>query len=174
MSFFTTIRSLWIAIGILVLINLFSVGWMWMGHKRHFSASKNEFEHLRSANRLQNALHLNREQKQMFQEVQRAHKEEIRAERKQLQQLKQQLSQVAFQDSVEAEMESLYSEIGNLQANIERSNFAHLKELFDALDKEQQIKFRKVINSWARQEPHKTKKRGPNRKMNRRKKNQRD
>jgi DNA anti-recombination protein RmuC len=157
MGYFTQIRSLWIAIGILVLINLFSIAWMWHSHKRKNSHPKFEFEQLRSANRLKNALHLNREQKKMFREVQRAHRMEIEAEKKRLQYLKQQLSEMAFLDSMEEDMELLFSKVGDHQANIERSNFNHLKKLFSTLDEEQQEKFRKVINSWAKQGGHTSK-----------------
>ncbi len=161
MNYFSRNRGLWIAIGVLILINLGSMVWMYRFHGRMIRHDRFK-EHPRHEELIKRELGLSKEQRKLFKEVQKAHRQKIKAQQEELRAMKSKLRAMAMAESYQADADSLYNDIGKLQADIERSNFEHLKEMYQGLDPEQQKKFRRMIDKMSR-EKEKTAKGKPRR-----------
>ncbi len=160
MSFFSQIRTLWIAIAILILINFATLFWLFRFHG-HPRFHRDSFDrHPRTEKALKRALDLSREQEKMFREVQKRHREKMKAEQKRVAALKKELRAMAFQDSISQNLEEVYEDIAKAQAEIEKQHYEHLHRLYQNLDDEQRRKFRRLIQSMERERRAERKKEG--------------
>jgi hypothetical protein len=148
MSFLTNIKSLWVIIIILIALNIFLTGSVWL-NKNQRPFSKQEFfrktDRNISANRkehfLARQLNFNPVQEAEFDTLAVKHRARLSAVNDELKALREQLVGKMRNQEFDSASEKLIEEIGQKQSELELINFRNFQEVLSICDAEQKEKF---------------------------------
>jgi len=148
MSFLTNIKSLWIIIIVLIILNIVSVGTTWMTREhRPFSrssvTSRPDRNNRKSMNEhfLAQELNLSTEQQVKFDALAAAHKESLELKTDEMRILREQLVGRMKNQAFDSVSEELTQQIGQKQVELELINFRNFRDIMNICDDRQKEKF---------------------------------
>ncbi|MCK5104540.1 MAG: hypothetical protein KAR17_17065 [Cyclobacteriaceae bacterium] len=148
MSFLTNIKSLWIIIIILVILNIASVGTIWLSkdHRPYSrsgtsSRSDRKIQQPRSVHFLTKELNFTADQQVKFDTLAASHKENLDLKTDEIRVLREQLVNRMKNQEFSSGSEELIKQIGQKQAEIELINFRNFRDVMNICDDKQKEKF---------------------------------
>jgi len=148
MAFLTNIKSLWVIIIVLVILNIVSVGTTWMTREhRPFTRSGITSRPDRNAQKpvnehfLARELNLTAEQQVKFDALAAAHKENLELMTDEMRILREQLVDRMKNQVFDSVSEELTQQIGQKQAELELINFRNFRDVMNICDASQKEKF---------------------------------
>lgn len=153
MDYFKNRRLIWILIGTLVILNLFSLSALLWSINRTPRIRSHPANHLEK--RLLKGLRFDRDQRQSVLEFRSKEEEKIRNLQDQIARIKRDL---AFNSSHYSEdkraLDSLLTELGEMHADLERIHFEMLQQIREISSSEQEEKLNKYLERMEKQRAH--------------------
>jgi hypothetical protein len=152
MSFFTNIKSLWITIIVLIILNIVLTGSIWLTKEhRPFTRSgairganlKTPTPH--RGNFLIKELNFNIEQQSEFDTLAAKHNANLNAINDEIKALREQLVNRMKNQAFDSVSEGLIQDIGQKQAELELINFRNFRDIMSICDAEQKEKFLEIM-----------------------------
>jgi hypothetical protein len=148
MSFLTNIKSLWIIIIVLIIVNIFSVGAIWLSkdHRPYYrsgSGSRSDRSNLQSRNQhfIPRELNFTGDQRAEFDSLAALHRESLRQKTDEIGLLREQLVTRMRNQEFNSASEELIQQIGEKQAELELLNFRNFRDVMNICDDDQKEKF---------------------------------
>lgn len=144
----TTIKN--ILIGLLVVLNLATLGMLWYDRQEPVTTTTTETEEPNTVkpqnDLLAEELGFDQQQREQLQQLRREHHESMRSNEQKLFGLRKQLHQkIGEPNTTEEEVTMLSDSIGNILSSIERSVFTHFRDIRGLCTEEQAEHFDQVI-----------------------------
>ena len=141
MAFLSNIKLLWITIGILIVLNLVTVGALWVtrNHRPYPRNEKND-RHKREFY-LRDKLHLNAGQLQQYKAIRSQQKKEMYVQIDSLRMLRERLMCQMKKRDLNDSSRLLIDKIGMVQSDIEKLNYEHFREILSICDSTQKMVF---------------------------------
>ena len=140
MALLSNIKVLWITIVILILLNLTTLGALWITRNHRPIPRKDNNRHSRELY-LRDKLNLNADQMEKYIEIKTNHKKELFAKLDTIRNLREHLMcQMQKRDMNDSTL-ILIDKIGMEQSDIERINYRHFREILNLCDSNQKTVF---------------------------------
>jgi hypothetical protein len=148
MSFLTNIKSLWIIIIILAILNIFSIGAIWLSkdHRPYtrpgtYSRSERNIQQPRDEHFLKKELNFTSDQQAKFDSLATLLRENLDIKTDEIRVLREQLVNRMKNQEFSSGSEELIQQIGQKQAEIELINFRNFRDVMNICDDKQKEKF---------------------------------
>jgi hypothetical protein len=148
MSFLTNIKSLWIIIIVLIVINIFSIGAIWLTKDRKpyyrsgsYPRTERGIPQSRDQHFIPKELNFTADQQQKFDALALAHRESINLKTDEIRTLREQLVDRMKNQEFDTTSEELIQKIGHVQAELELLNFRNFRDILNISDDAQKEKF---------------------------------
>lgn len=148
MSFLTNIKSLWVIIIILIVLNILSVSTIWLSRDHRSFSRQGQFQRsernippTRNEHFLARELNLSAEQKVKFDTLAARHKENLDFKTDEIRILREQLVDRMKNQAFDSVSEELIHQIGQKQAELELINFRNFRDVMSLCDDQQKEKF---------------------------------
>lgn len=140
MAILSNIKVLWITIVILILLNLTTLGALWIT-RNHQPLSKIEIRHRDKRNFLHNKLKLDDEQLEAFHEIRIKHRQQMGVLLDSIRNLRERLMCQMKKRDLNDSSRLLINNIGIIQSDIEQLNYEHFREILNICDSTQKAIF---------------------------------
>lgn len=140
MAILSNIKVLWITIIILILLNLTTLGALWIT-RNHKPLSEVELRHRDKRNFLHNKLKLNNEQIKEFHEIRVQHRQQMGVMLDSIRGLREKLMCQMKKRDLNDSSRLLIHDIGVVQSDIEQLNYEHFRDILNICDSTQKAIF---------------------------------
>lgn len=147
MSFLTNIKSLWIIIIVLIVVNIFSVGAIWFSKEhRPYSRVVSRYDERsnfqpREQHFIPRQLNFNADQRAKFDSLAEIHREMLSEKTDEIRLLREQLVARMRNQEFNSASEELIQQIGDKQAELELLNFRNFRDIMNICDDNQKEMF---------------------------------
>jgi len=148
MSFLTNIKSLWVIIIVLIVINFFSVGVIWLSKDHRpfnrpgtYSRAARSNLQTRDQHFIPKELNFTAAQEQKFDSLATLHRATVNLKTDEIRILREQLVNRMKNQEFDATSEELIQKIGQVQAELELINFRNFRDVMNICDESQKEKF---------------------------------
>ena len=140
-------------IGILIILNIFSLSALWMGHLK-YRGERDKFHNQRDISDerrgdsgfLPKELDLDPEQAKNIKALRKEHQNQMMEIQKTIHQKKKQFIEEAFAEEVnDSALNSLINELGQLQIDLEQINKEHIIKMRENFNPEQLVRFKRLF-----------------------------
>ena len=140
MAILSNIKVLWITIIILILLNLTTLGALWIT-RNHQPLTNLENRHKDKRNYLHNKLHLDETQLKQYHQIKIKHHQQIGVLLDSIRGLREKLMCQMKKRDLNDSSRLLINDIGMVQADIEQLNYEHFREILNLCDSSQKAIF---------------------------------